>query len=85
MATKAGKASKTMSAATDNTTTTTLDGKGRQPCSSPGCPFRSLRGMKRGRGLCPFHWHAWVWGHASAKQVHPTYHDTARARTKGSK
>lgn len=50
-----------------------LNGSGRQPCSQGGCEFRSLAGLVRGAGECPFHWAQRQWGTAWAAQCHPTH------------
>jgi hypothetical protein len=43
------------------------DGSGRQSCVH--CWRRSLPGMTKGRGLCPYHWAVWVWGRAWADSI----------------
>lgn len=34
-------------------------GNGRQPCVH--CTLRSIAGMKKGQGLCPYHWAVQAW------------------------
>jgi hypothetical protein len=58
------------------------DGKGRQPCSHPGCPFRSVSILKIHQGHCPYHWAVRIWGRAWADKVFPNYYQQAqKART----
>lgn len=52
-----------------------LDGRGKQKCCRPTCPFKSIRGMKRGQRLCPYHWCEAMYGTAYAKQCHPDHAD----------
>lgn len=58
-----------------------LDGKGKQICSVPGCGRRSLTGLVRGEGVCPYHWAAGNWGTDWAKRCFPNY--TPRQDKKG--
>lgn len=50
-----------------------LDGTSRQNCVQRPCPFRSISGLRRGQGLCPYHWAVGVWGKAWADQCFPNY------------
>lgn len=49
------------------------DGRGKQKCCQPGCGRWSIQGLRRGQGLCPFHWCERLYGHAYAKHCHPNY------------
>jgi len=44
---------------------------GAQNCSQH-CGRRSIPGMKRGQGLCAFHYAAWMWGSAWAQHCYPS-------------
>jgi len=48
-----------------------LDGRGRQPCCKVPCGYRSLRGIRKGEGLCPYHWAVVVWGQAWGDSCFP--------------
>ena len=37
-----------------------MDGTGRQRCTR--CPRRSVPGIAKGHGKCPYHWAVGVWG-----------------------
>lgn len=54
----------------------TLDGRGRQKCIH--CPHRSIAGLPRTQGLCPYHWNVWVYGRSWANHVRPS-HPEAKA------
>ena len=55
-----------------------LDGNGRQWCCK--CAYRSLIGMVRGQGLCPYHWAARTWGKPWADRCYPN-HPEAKGTT----
>ncbi len=48
-----------------------LNGNGRQSCSK--CAHRSVAGLSRGDGKCPFHWEEGVWGLAKASRDFPNH------------
>lgn len=56
------------------------DGKGKQGCMRGHCPFRSLRGHYRGKGLCPYHWAEHAFGRAWADHCYPEYMNARTAR-----
>lgn len=58
----------------------TFDGKGRQKCCEPRCPFASVAGLTRGQGRCPYHWAVGNWGKAWADQSLPGYERAAAQR-----
>jgi len=45
------------------------DGTGKQPCTQ-GCGFRSVSGMHRGQGLCPYHFAVVFHGQAWADRTY---------------
>lgn len=47
------------------------DGRGKRLCSK--CGWHSLKGMRPGGELCPFHWCEELYGTDWAKRCHPTY------------
>lgn len=53
-----------------------LDGRGRQLCKK--CHHRSIAGMVKGEGRCPFHWAAHVWGLEWASKSYPTHHEAKK-------
>lgn len=50
-----------------------LQGRGKQPCSVPGCLFKSIAGMVHGHGLCPYHYAADMWGKEWADRCYPKF------------
>jgi hypothetical protein len=50
-----------------------LDGSGKQICTK--CSHKSLPGLSKGSGLCPYHWAEKNWGSEWAKKYHPDYYD----------
>jgi prepilin-type N-terminal cleavage/methylation domain-containing protein len=47
-----------------------MNGKGRQMCKKKGCQFRSIAGMPKGSGMCPYHWAEDRWGKQWADQCY---------------
>lgn len=56
-----------------------LDGKGRQQCCKRPCPYQSVRGLRRGQGLCPFHWAERTWGKDWARKCYPIFEESQRS------
>lgn len=46
------------------------NGTGKQGCSQRPCRYRSLPGLTRGQGLCPYHWAVKVWGQKWADTIY---------------
>jgi hypothetical protein len=44
------------------------------------CPCASIPGLKKGQGLCAYHWCVGMYGIAYANQMHPTHKDTCKAK-----
>lgn len=53
-----------------------MDGKGKQSCTR--CGYRSIRGMARGHGLCPYHWNFFMWGQPWADLRVPNFQPKPR-------
>ena len=47
----------------------TPDGKGKQKCQH--CQHKSVKGLIRGEGLCPYHWAVYQWGQEWADRCYP--------------
>lgn len=45
-------------------------GTGRQPCNHRKCPWRSVPGLHKGEGKCPYHWAVGCWGRAYADSIY---------------
>ena len=48
-----------------------LDGNGRQKCTK--CNHKSIAGIVKGKGLCPYHWAHFQWGKKWADSCYPNY------------
>ena len=48
-----------------------LNGKGKQQCTL--CGYRSIAGLMKGNGKCPFHWAKGNWGLNWASKCHPDH------------
>lgn len=48
-----------------------LDGTGRQKCTR--CDHRSIAGLFKGRGLCPYHYASAIWGKKWAAECFPNH------------
>lgn len=49
-----------------------FNGKGKQLCKM-GCGWRSVSGLAKGQGMCPYHWAESQWGRDWAQQCYPQY------------
>ena len=60
---------------------TKLDGAGRQKCAAGKCKHKSLPGLIKGKGLCPYHWCYGLWGKDWADQQYPEFNQTKEKTT----
>lgn len=63
-----------------HTMTKNLNGNGRQACTH--CSYRSVSGMLKGHGKCPFHFTSSTWGLDWASKLYPNHPNSNKRVTK---